>query len=148
MSQRIGSSWLEVDKGLPGSSSPPRGPPAATSGGTRLRTTCRRHHSSGVTGTEPSRRLSAPEERCLLGETMNLGEWVPRCVFVYLKLGSGRGPACNVLAEQVRQQRRSHVHACRDARRCPPVTVLDPPCLSDPVDFVTLPTHPLKGGLV
>ena len=61
-----------------------------------------------------SRRLSAPGERCLSGETVDLGEWVPRCIFVYLKLGSGRGPVCNVLAEQVRQQRGGHVHACRD----------------------------------
>ena len=71
-------------------------------------------HGAELGSTELSRRLSAPEERCLSGETVNPGEWVPRCIFVYLKLGSGRGPVCNVLAEQVRQQRRSHVHACRD----------------------------------
>ena len=35
----------------------------------------------------PTLHLSAPEERCLLGETIDLGEWVPRRIFVYLKFG-------------------------------------------------------------
>jgi hypothetical protein len=52
----------------------------------------------------------------LPGETVNLGDWVPRRIFVYLKLGPGRGTVCHVLAEQVRQQCRSHVHACGDTR--------------------------------
>lgn len=38
-----------------------------------------------------------------LDEAVNLGEWIPQRVFVYLKLGSDRDPVCNVLAEQVRQ---------------------------------------------
>src|SRR6516165_1870538 len=93
-------------------------------------------------------KSAAYSKRCLFGETVNPGEWVPRCIFVYLKLGQGLGPVCDVLAEQVRQQRGSHVHACRDAGRCPPVTVLDPPCPSDPTDLPALLTYPLKGGLV
>jgi len=52
-----------------------------------------------------SLREIGPQMGCLLGQAMNLGEWVPRRIFVYLKLGQGRGPLCNVLAEQVRQQR-------------------------------------------
>jgi hypothetical protein len=35
-------------------------------------------HGTELGSTEPSRRLSAPGERCLFGETVSLGEGVPR----------------------------------------------------------------------
>ncbi len=61
------------------------------------------------------RTVSASAGHFLRDQAVYRGEWVPVRVFVCFKLGAGGRGVRHVLAEQAREQRGSHVHACRYA---------------------------------
>jgi hypothetical protein len=84
--------------------------------------------SLGVSRTLGSSTSALKYESVLGGERISSGISVP---VVLLPV---RQPQRDVTAMEMFNQSECHIHASRYARRCPPVSILDPTSLGHPID--------------